>query len=113
MRLMGFPIIVAMSALRREGERATQRALRELDLEVVVATADGVRHRCLGGGPVRGHGGRLADEHALGRERAPRLVRDAAKRNSRRLDGFLLRLDDDGYGDKRERIGSTIAHLAI
>ena len=57
--------------------------------------------------------GRLAAQRGFGLCLAPGLVRDAAERKARFLDGAAIELEADGDGHQRKRIGQPVADLEV
>src|SRR5258708_10036010 len=79
-RLIACPIIDASSShLRSLRQRTAQRALGQLDFEVVVALSDGVLHGSFGSSPDGGHRCGTACQNYLRGDRTPGLVRHAAE----------------------------------
>src|SRR5215472_14417731 len=98
------------SAGRRLRQRTDDGPAREIDLEGIVLEALGVAQQEVGSpGECRLVNG-LPAQRRFGRRVAPRLVRDAAERQTRLFDrvvSFQLQRGRDGY--EREGIGEAIA----
>ena len=98
---------------RRLRQRADDGAASEIDLEGVVLEALGVAQQEVRSARERRLVGGLPAQRRFGRRVAPRLVRDAAERQTGLFDriAFELQRGRDRY--QRERIGEAIADFQI
>src|SRR5262249_57484249 len=105
LRLRGSP--------RRLGQRTQDAAPRQLDLEVVVAEAARVSQHGLSCMQEIFARGRRSVELRFGLTIAPRLVRDAAERQTRLLDRVALDFEADRHGYQGEPIRPPTPHLLL
>src|SRR4051812_26111507 len=91
--LVGLDLRRAARGLRQP---ADDGAARQIDLEGVVPEALGFAHDDSGGLRERRFVSRLAAQRGLGLRVAPRLVGDAAERETRFFDGAAVELDAGG-----------------
>jgi hypothetical protein len=92
---------------------ASRTAAREIDLEAVMGVALGVMQQHVRRASERRGIGRLPAQRGFGLRIAPRLVRDAPKRETSLLDGVTIELEPHRDRNQGERIREPVANLRI